>query len=162
MSNPLTLDHIAEMMSELRAYHGRIVVIKIGGNSIAEDNFFLSKIARQAVFLNHNGVRVVLVHGGGPQIDDALRDKKIETRKGADGRRITSPQAMRVVAHVMNEINMQVVEALIEAGCAKDKIFAAAKQNTPWCKPKALTPPTPKATAADAPPALMSRPLNTL
>ncbi len=140
MSNPLTLDHIAEMMSELRAYHGRIVVIKIGGNSIAEDNFFLSKIARQAVFLNHNGVRVVLVHGGGPQIDDALRDKKIETRKGADGRRITSPQAMRVVAHVMNEINMQVVEALIEAGCAKDKIFAAAKQKHPLVQAESLDP----------------------
>ena len=140
MSDPLSLDHIAEMMSELRAYYGRIVVVKIGGNSIAEDNFFLSKIARQAVFLNNNGVHVVLVHGGGPQIDDALRDKKIETKKGKDGRRITSPQAMRVVARVMKEINLQVVDALREAGCPKDKIFAAAKQNRPLVLAESLDP----------------------
>jgi len=89
MSEPLTLGHIAEMMSELRAYHKRTIVVKIGGNSIAEDDLFLSKIARQVLFLNTNGVRVILVHGGGPQIDNALIDKNIETIKGDDGRRIT-------------------------------------------------------------------------
>src|ERR1700733_11083661 len=92
-----TLEQIAELMNELEAYHHRIVVIKIGGNSIAEDEHFLAKIARQVKFLRQNGVWVILVHGGGPQIDDALRDARIESIKGPDGRRITSPKAMRTV-----------------------------------------------------------------
>jgi len=122
-----TLEQVAELMNELDAYHHRTVVIKIGGNSIAEDEHFLSKIAKQVKFLRQNGVHVILVHGGGPQIDDALRNKKIETMKGPDGRRITSPKAMRVVEKTMKAINVQVVEALIKKGCKKDKVVAAAK-----------------------------------
>jgi acetylglutamate kinase len=116
-------------MNELDAYHHRTVVIKIGGNSIAEDEHFLSKIAKQVKFLRANGVRVILVHGGGPQIDQALRDKKIETSKGSDGRRITSPKAMRVVQKVMKQINLEVVGALVEEGIKKDKILAASNHS---------------------------------
>lgn len=140
MPQSLALEHITEMMTELRAYHGRTLVVKIGGNSIAEDEFFLSKVARQVAFLNANGVRVVLVHGGGPQIDDALREKKIETAKGKDGRRITSPKAMRVVAQVMKQMNLLVVDALIDAGIRKDRIFAAAKQKLPLVRAESLDP----------------------
>ena len=122
-----TLEQVAELMDEMEAYHHRTVVIKIGGNSIAEDEHFLSKIAVQIKFLRQNGVYVVLIHGGGPQIDDALRDAKIETAKGKDGRRITSPKAMRIVHKTMNSINMMVVDALIKAGCRKDKIVCAAR-----------------------------------
>lgn len=127
MRHDPTLEQIAELMDEMEAYHRRIVVIKIGGNSIAEDEHFLGKIARQIKFLRQNGVHVVLIHGGGPQIDDALRDAKIETMKGKDGRRITSPKAMRVVYKTMNKINKQVMDALIAAGCGKDKIVAASR-----------------------------------
>jgi acetylglutamate kinase len=122
-----TREQITELMNELGAYHGRTVVIKIGGNSIVEDDRFLEKIAKQVLFLNDNHVRVVLVHGGGPQIDNALRDAKIETSKGKDGRRITSPKAMRVVHKVMNIINRQVADALIAAGCRKECVFPAAR-----------------------------------
>jgi acetylglutamate kinase len=122
-----TLEQIAELMDEMEAYHHRTVVIKIGGNSIAEDDSFLSKIARQIKFLRQNGVYVILIHGGGPQIDEALRDAKVEASKGPDGRRITSPKAMRVVHKTMNKINRDVTEALIEAGCRKDKIVHAAR-----------------------------------
>ena len=142
MPHPLTLEHVSEMMSELRAYQGRTIVNKIGGNSIAEDELFLSKIARQIVFLNTNGVRVVLVHGGGPQIDEALRDKKIETTKGKDGRRITSPKAMRVVAQVMKQMNLIVADALCKEGCPKERIFAAAKLPRPLVQAKSLDPDT--------------------
>ncbi|MDD4617285.1 MAG: acetylglutamate kinase [Alphaproteobacteria bacterium] len=144
MSEPLSLGHIAEMMSELRAYYKRTVVVKIGGNSIAEDDLFLSKIARQVLFLNTNGVRVILVHGGGPQIDDALLDKGIETVKDECGRRITSARAMRIVARVMKNINKQVIDALVVAGCPKDKIFAAYKQKKPLVEADSLDPSNPE------------------
>ena len=122
-----TLEQIAELMDELAAYQNRIIVIKIGGNSIAEDDRFLGRIAQQIRFLASNGVKVVLIHGGGPQIDEALRAKRIETSKGPDGRRITSPKAMRVVQTVMNDTNRLVSDALIDAGCKKERILAAAK-----------------------------------
>ena len=140
MPQSVALEYVTEMMTELRAYHGHTVVIKIGGNSISEDEFFLSKVARQMAFLNANGVRVVLVHGGGPQIDDALREKKVEAVKGKDGRRITSPKAMRVVAPVMKQMNLLVVGALCDAGCRKDKIFAAAKQPKPLMLAESIDP----------------------
>lgn len=127
MKKDPTLEQIAELMEELDAYHHRTVVIKIGGNSIAEDEHFLAKIAKQVKFLRANGVRVVLIHGGGPQIDEALRGKKIETAKGRDGRRITSPKAMRVVRQVMNDMNRQVAKVLVEIGCRKEKILCAAR-----------------------------------
>lgn len=127
MKKDPTLEQIAELMNELDAYHHRTVVIKIGGNSIAEDEQFLTKIAKQVKFLRANGVRIILIHGGGPQIDQALRDKKIETMKGADGRRITSPKAMRVVQKVMKDINLEVVQSLIDEGIKKDRILAASR-----------------------------------
>src|ERR1700744_3156641 len=120
MKRDPTLEQIAELMDELDAYRHRIVVIKIGGNSIADDEHFLQKIARQIKFLRQNGVRVVLVHGGGPQIDEALREKKIAVVKGPDGRRVTTPAAMRVVARVMTEMNRKVAAALVDEGCSKD------------------------------------------
>src|SRR5271170_7369782 len=85
-----TREQIGDLMNELDAYQQRTVVIKIGGNSIAEDEHFLAKIAKQVKFLRANGVRVVLIHGGGPQIDQELRKRKVEIEKGPDGRRITS------------------------------------------------------------------------
>ncbi len=127
MKTDPTLDQIAELMNELDAYHHRTIVIKIGGNSIAEDEHFLSKIAKQIKFLRSNGVRIILIHGGGPQIDQALRDKKIETAKGPDGRRITSPKAMRVVQKVMKDINLEVAQSLVDEGIKKDRILIASR-----------------------------------
>jgi acetylglutamate kinase len=127
MRHDPTLEQIAELMDEMDAYQGRTVVIKIGGNSIAEDEHFLAKIAKQIRFLHINGIKIVLVHGGGPQIDQALRDKKIKTDKGADGRRITSPKAMAVVHRTMNKMNLKVVKALTNEGCDKNAILCAAK-----------------------------------
>jgi len=126
MKSDPTLGQIVELMNELDAYRGRIVVLKIGGNSIAEDKNFLPNAAKQIKFLLTNGVRVVVVHGGGPQIDHALHEKKIVSIKGADGRRITSPKAMRVVTKVMKDMNRTVYRALIEEGCKKTDILYAA------------------------------------
>lgn len=159
MSEPVTIDHIAEMMAELRAYQGRTIVVKIGGNSIAEDELFLSKIARQILFLSTNGVRVVLVHGGGPQIDDVLQAKNIITHKGKDGRRITSPAAMRVVAQVMKKMNQSVAEALIDAGCRSDGILIAAKQATPLVTAESIDAANPMTNRSGFPTKVMVAPI---
>ncbi|MER2520988.1 MAG: acetylglutamate kinase [Bdellovibrionales bacterium] len=127
MSYDTTIKLVTEIMDELEAYRNRAVVIKIGGNSIAEDGNFLTKIAKQICFLRANGVRVVLVHGGGPQIDDALRAKNVETSKGPDGRRVTTPQAMKIVHKTMCEVNLAVSAALIKAGCKPQTVVPASR-----------------------------------
>ncbi|MCL2506015.1 MAG: acetylglutamate kinase [Alphaproteobacteria bacterium] len=151
MGNHLNIIHIAELMGELRSYQQRIVVIKIGGNSIAEDDQFLSKIARQILFLKTNGVKVILVHGGGPQIDQALYDKNIQTKKSKDGRRITSPAAMRVVSKVLKSINMQIVKAFAEAGLPENKIIAAHKLQKLIVEAEPIDPANPKTNRSGIP-----------
>lgn len=133
-------EQIAEFMEELEAYRQRTVVMKIGGNAIADDEQFLSKIAKQVRFLTANGVRIVIVHGGGPQIDEALRAANIPTTKGADGRRVTTPAAMQVLHKAMNALNLQVAEALIRAGCDKKRVVAAAKIRSLFVKAKPSDP----------------------
>lgn len=115
--NSQSLQGIIELMDELHTYAGQTVVVKIGGNSIAEDPDFLAAIARQLEFLQSRRIKIVLVHGGGPQIDAALREAGIVPVKGADGRRITDRATMEVVARVMGEISRTVASTLEHHGC---------------------------------------------
>jgi acetylglutamate kinase len=130
-----SLHHIAEMMDELAAYMRQTVVIKIGGNSIDEDPDFLGSLASQLEFLQSRHVRIVLVHGGGPQIDRALKDEGLVSQKGPDGRRLTSPAMMAVVARTMNEISETVAAELESAGCA---VFAGALAGGRFVKARPL------------------------
>ena len=104
-------------MSNLSAFAGKTVVIKIGGNSIAEDPAFLPAMAAQLRQLQTENLGIVLVHGGGPQIDVALRAAGIAPVKGADGRRRTDATSMDVVARTMRIISLSVTETLQQAGC---------------------------------------------
>lgn len=114
---------IAEFMDELASYKGQTIVVKIGGNSIDEDPDFLGSLAAQLAFLQKHGVRIVVVHGGGPQIDRALTAANLQVAKNSDGRRPTSPAMMTVVARTMGEISHTVAEALVKQNCA---VYVAA------------------------------------
>ncbi|MBV8060066.1 MAG: acetylglutamate kinase [Alphaproteobacteria bacterium] len=140
MTRSSQTEFVAEVMDELEAYRNRTVVMKIGGNAIAEDDQFLAKIGKQVRFLTSNGVRVVVVHGGGPQIDEALRLANIPTAKGKDGRRITTPKAVRVVHKAMNALNLQIADALVKAGCEKARVVPAAKIKSLLVKAKPSDP----------------------
>ncbi len=131
-----SLWHIREMMDELRDYEGSTLVVKIGGNSIAEDAGFLESVADQMEFLQSRRVRLVLVHGGGPQIDVALKKAGIPTMKAADGRRITDPASMEVISRVMGEISAEVSSALVKHGC---KTYSAAAAGQCFVKAKSLS-----------------------
>ncbi len=114
---------IAEFMDELASYKEKTLVVKIGGNSIDEDPAFLGSLAAQLAFLQKHGVRIVVVHGGGPQIDRALTAANLQIAKNPDGRRPTSPAMMIVVARTMGEISRAVAEALTKQNCA---VYVAA------------------------------------
>lgn len=118
--------HIAETMDEMASYEGRTIVVKIGGNSIAEDDKFLPSIAKQLEFLQSRRVKTVLIHGGGPQIDEALARAKITTVKGPDGRRITDPASMSVISCVMSRLGSSIGDVMRQYGC---KVFVASENS---------------------------------
>ncbi|MEU5884024.1 acetylglutamate kinase [Spirillospora sp. NPDC047279] len=83
----------------LERFHGKTVVIKYGGHAMTEERLRHS-FAEDLVFLRYAGIRPVIVHGGGPQINAALERNGIESHFTA-GLRVTTAEAMEVVRMVL-------------------------------------------------------------
>nr|WP_202886434.1 acetylglutamate kinase [Kribbella sandramycini] len=86
-------------MPWLKQFHGKTVVVKYGGNAMVDDKLKRA-FAEDIVFLRYAGVRVVVVHGGGPQISDMLGRLGIDS-EFRGGLRVTTPEAMDVVGMVL-------------------------------------------------------------
>lgn len=84
----------------LALFRGRTFVVKLGGGALAEPRA-LAAAVEQAAALHHLGVRVVLVHGGGPQANELSRALGLEVRQVA-GRRVTDAATLRVVTMTLN------------------------------------------------------------
>ncbi|MFI6456450.1 acetylglutamate kinase [Streptosporangium amethystogenes] len=99
---------LIEALPWLASFHGATVVIKYGGNAMTEEHL-REKFAADVVFLRYAGLRPVIVHGGGPQINAHLDLLGIESTFTA-GLRVTTPEAMRVVRMVLvGQVNRDVV-----------------------------------------------------
>lgn len=120
-----TIVHLLSNMSdgrEIRSYlqrfsevdRSRFAVIKIGG-AILRDH--LDETAAALAFLHTVGLTPIVIHGGGPQLDEALEAKGITTEK-VDGLRVTSPEVLDVARDVFIEQNIVLVEAVREHGVA--------------------------------------------
>ena len=68
----LKAEILAEALPYIRQYHGKTIVIKYGGNAMLEERLKES-FARDVILLKLVGMNPVVVHGGGPQIDEALK-----------------------------------------------------------------------------------------
>ncbi len=68
----LKAEILAEALPYIRQYHGKTIVIKYGGNAMVEERLKES-FARDVILLKLVGMNPVVVHGGGPQIDEALK-----------------------------------------------------------------------------------------
>ncbi|HVT22835.1 MAG TPA: acetylglutamate kinase [Mycobacteriales bacterium] len=90
---------LVEALPWLEQFHGRTVVVKYGGNAMTDDSL-REAFAEDVVFLRYAGVKVVVVHGGGPQINAHLDRLGIE-QKFAGGLRVTTPETMDVVRMVL-------------------------------------------------------------
>ncbi|HEX2902331.1 MAG TPA: acetylglutamate kinase [Jatrophihabitans sp.] len=99
----------------LARFHGKIVVIKFGGNAMISPE--LSKaFAEDVVFLRYAGLRPVVVHGGGPQITEHL-DRLGIASQFRGGLRVTTPEAMQVVRMVLvGQVNGDVVNLINDHG----------------------------------------------
>lgn len=105
---------------EVRAYlqryssieQARFAVIKVGG-AVLRDR--LEETAAALAFLHTVGLTPIVLHGGGPQLDQRLKDKGIATEK-RDGLRVTTPDVLDVARTVFAEQNFALVEAIRSRG----------------------------------------------
>ena len=106
---------LAEALPYIQTYYGKTVVVKYGGNAM------ISEALRQAVIsdiilLHLVGIRVVVVHGGGPEITDMLR-KIGKTSRFVDGLRYTDEETMDIVQQVLcGKVNKNLVATLNRMG----------------------------------------------
>ena len=84
----------------LRMYKGKVFIVKVGGAVFANAAATRS-LVEQVAILHQVGIRVVLVHGGGPQLDEMQRSLGIEPRI-VDGRRVTDDKTVDVTVMVLN------------------------------------------------------------
>ncbi|MGQ0651718.1 MAG: acetylglutamate kinase [Betaproteobacteria bacterium] len=106
---------LAEALPYIQRFHGRTIVVKFGGNAMTED-ILKSGFARDVVLLKLVGMNPVVVHGGGPQIEQLLArlGKKGEF---VQGMRVTDAETMDVVEMVLGgQVNKEVVELINQAG----------------------------------------------
>ena len=99
---------LIEALPYIREFSGRTIVIKYGGAAMAGEER-MSSFAEDIVLLQYVGIRPVVVHGGGPQIDRMLERLSIPFER-KEGLRVTSPAAMEVVEMVLGgTVNKQIV-----------------------------------------------------
>lgn len=99
---------LIETLPWLERFRGRTVVVKYGGHAMADDTLRRG-FADDIVFLLYAGLKPVIVHGGGPQINAHLDRLGIESTFTA-GLRVTTPEAMEVVRMVLvGQVNRDVV-----------------------------------------------------
>ncbi len=118
MSTPSTAHVLVEALPYIRRFAGRTVVVKYGGNALAgtSEHDALSLFAEDVVLMHAVGIRPVIVHGGGPQINDMLTRLNI-TSQFSNGLRVTDAATMEVVQMVLNgQVNPQIVSAINKLG----------------------------------------------
>ena len=110
--NPLSSAEIlAQALPYIRKFHGKTLVIKYGGNAMT-DPALQKAFAEDVVLLKLVGIKPVVVHGGGPQINEMLARLNIES-SFSNGLRVTDASTMQVVQMVLNgHVNPQIVSAI--------------------------------------------------
>ena len=103
---------LVEAIPYIHAFRRKIFVIKYGG-SILEDADVRRRVFKDIVFLSYVGIRVILVHGGGPHISARLKALGIEARFH-NGIRVTDEQTIKVVVEELDKINHAIVAELRE------------------------------------------------
>ena len=106
---------LVEALPWLERFHGRTVVVKYGGHAMTDEPLRVA-FAEDVVFLRYAGIRVVVVHGGGPQINAHLDRLGID-QVFAGGLRVTTPETMDVVRMVLvGQVQREIVGLLNQHG----------------------------------------------
>ena len=102
-------------LSYVKRFTGSRILIKLGG-AVLQDQELVSSICEDLTLIQSVGVSVVLVHGGGPAINEELTRRGIQW-EFIDGQRVTTPQMMEVIEMVLcGLVNRRIVRTLNRAG----------------------------------------------
>ena len=108
-------DVLMEALPYIQQFHGKTIVIKLGGHAMV-DPVVLENAIRDAVLLHYVGIRVVLVHGGGPEISEKMKAMGKES-VFVGGLRVTDPETLEIAQMVLvGKINAGIVSLIAKCG----------------------------------------------
>jgi len=106
---------LLEALPYIQRFHKKTVVIKYGGAAMDKADL-RDQFAQDVVLLQYVGIRPIIVHGGGPQINQLLKNLHIESHFVA-GHRYTTPETMEVVEMILSgKVNKEIVAQISQAG----------------------------------------------
>ena len=115
MNDSQRVSILSEALPYIQSFSGRKIVIKYGG-SVMEKDILKKAVFRDIALLASVGVRPIIVHGGGPEINNWLIKLKIKP-KFESGLRVTDEKTMEIVEMVlMGRVNKQIVRGINETG----------------------------------------------
>ena len=115
VTNAQSAEILTQALPYIQNYYGKIVVVKYGGNAMINDTL-KHQVMEDIVLLSLVGVKVVLVHGGGPEISDTLQKIGKESRFEG-GLRVTDKETVDVVQMVLcGKINKELVNLIEQKG----------------------------------------------
>lgn len=133
ISDSLRAEVLVDALPYIKKYNNKIVVVKYGGNAMTSEEL-KSAVMNDVVLLSLVGVKVVLVHGGGPEINEVL-EKIGKESKFIDGLRYTDEETMDIVQMVLcGKVNKNLVSLLQQCGgkalglCGMDGSMIQAKK----------------------------------
>jgi acetylglutamate kinase len=108
-------DVLMEALPYIQQFHGKTIVIKLGGHAMV-DPVVLENAIRDAVLLHYVGIRVVLVHGGGPEISEKMKQMGKES-VFVGGLRVTDAETLEIAQMVLvGKINKGIVSLIAKCG----------------------------------------------
>ncbi|MBQ2272539.1 MAG: acetylglutamate kinase, partial [Clostridia bacterium] len=111
ITNAQRAEILTQALPYIRKYYNKVVVIKYGGNAMINEDL-KEQVMEDIVLLSLIGVKVVLVHGGGPEITDMLKKVGKES-VFVDGLRVTDKETAEIVQMVLaGKINKSLVNLL--------------------------------------------------
>jgi len=125
-------DVLIEALPYIKKFHKKAIVVKYGGSILGEEKIRRG-VLEDIVFLNFMGLRPVLVHGGGPNISDRMRQSGKKT-EFVDGMRVTDAATLELVEEELQNLNDLIVKEINELGAravglnGKDGIIQAEKK----------------------------------
>ena len=106
---------LSEALPYMQRYTGAVVVVKFGGNAMGDDDA-MAEFARDIVLMRQVGMNPVVVHGGGPMINDLLGRLGIKS-EFVRGKRVTDKATVEVVEMVLTGlVNKRIVQAIMDEG----------------------------------------------
>ena len=106
---------LSEALTYMQRYSGAIVVVKFGGNAMGDADA-MAEFARDIVLMRQVGINPVVVHGGGPMINDLLKKLGIQS-EFVRGKRVTDQATVEVVEMVLTGlVNKRIVQAIMDEG----------------------------------------------